>query len=150
MNTELRLFRIVDGTKKAVKITIDEDRLIVGEEYSDPVGGQSTPKDARDAALAGSGIKFHTDDQGRTIIDSVPQKEQEVISFFVPGKPCWFPGCEALRAEYAAELAAIGGANCTNCQQGALIRKYRPRVAAALDAATPSANAPATGPGQVS
>ena len=55
MNTELRLFRIVDGTKKAVKITIDEDRLIVGEEYSDPVGGQSTPKDARDAALAGSG-----------------------------------------------------------------------------------------------
>jgi hypothetical protein len=132
MNTQLHLFRMVDGERRAVTLTIDPSRLILSEELgSSPILlGSST--DDREANLIHRGVGFHKDEQGRTIIDSVPAREQEVISFFSLTKPCWFEGCEELRKEYLAEYEAIGGANCQACDHGALIRKFMPKIDAIL------------------
>lgn len=56
---------------------------------------------------------------------------RDIIPFFVDSSPCWFPECEELRAEYRRELEALGG-NCPGCQKGALMRKFAPRVEAAI------------------
>ena len=56
---------------------------------------------------------------------------QDIIPFFVESSPCWFPGCEELREEYRKELGKLGS-NCPGCQRGALMRKFAPRVEAAI------------------
>lgn len=44
-----------------------------------------------------------------------------------------FPGKAALMEQYKKELEAIGGASCTNCAKGKLIRKFMPSVMAAIN-----------------
>lgn len=135
MNTELRLLKMVDGEPHHVRLVIDSERFIVeGPDILGPVRTPSSIQSPRDAALAARGIQFHKDAEGRVIVDSVPELEKEILSFFSQ-RPCWFPECEALRAKYKAEVEAAGGAGCTACDHGAIIRKYRPLIEKALSAA---------------
>ena len=132
MNTQLHLFRMVDGERRAVTLTLDASRLILSETLGSKPAPIATSDEGREQHLLLRGVAFHKDENGRTIIDSVPAREQEVISFFSLGKPCWFEGCEELRAEYQKEYEGIGGANCQACDHGALIRKYMPKIDALL------------------
>ncbi len=50
---------------------------------------------------------------------------------------CTFPGCEDLRAGFQAELEAMGGENCSNCERGALLRKYSDKVNEVLQTQAP-------------
>ena len=123
---------MVDGVKREVRITIDEQRNIIDEETLPVAGAVATADPAalppQLAQLAARGIKFHTDGLGRVVIDAVPQREQEILSFFNDDKPCWFGGCNDLRHRYNTELALIGGAGCADCDKGALLRKFIPLV----------------------
>ena len=132
MNTQLHLFKMVDGERRAITLTIAPDRLILSEELGSvpvPVGSSD---EERERNLLNRGVTFHKDEQGRTIIDSIPAREQEIISFFSLTKPCWFTGCEELRRQYQLEYEALGGIDCPSCDHGALIRKFMPQVDALL------------------
>lgn len=89
------------------------------------------------------GLKTKKADTGGFMIDptSISPEMRQIVRFFVASDPCWFTGCESLRAEYNAELQTIGGEDCTSCQQGDLTRKYmlliKERYPQALDG-TPS------------
>jgi hypothetical protein len=54
---------------------------------------------------------------------NVPDATKRDIRFF-SGAPCWFEGCEEIRADYESELAKLDEAKCKPCEKGALIRKY--------------------------
>jgi hypothetical protein len=57
-------------------------------------------------------------------VSAIPSdKVKNDIRLFVDSIPCWFPECEALRAEYKAEFDVMP-ADCPACEKGALIRKY--------------------------
>lgn len=129
MATELRLFRIVDGHRRQVIITIDNSRLILDEKMEDLTATLSplNINNSRELDMAHRGIKFHHGENGQLIIDSVAPQEQEAISFFGE-RPCWFPGCEELRALFKAEKEAAGGSECSGCDEGAIIRKFLPVV----------------------
>jgi hypothetical protein len=62
----------------------------------------------------------------RTIINVTPA-EQEVFKFFSKHSPCWFEGCNELRASFALEESELPK-DCPACHRGALIRKYLPKV----------------------
>lgn len=69
-----------------------------------------------------AGIRKIKNDDGT--VTAVPSdKVKNDIRLFVDTIPCWFPECEALRAEYKTELDAMP-ADCPACEKGALIRKY--------------------------
>lgn len=61
---------------------------------------------------------------------TVTKEDKRDIKFFTE-TPCWFNGCEELRAAYASELQQLearpGG--CRGCVKGSLMRKYLKLVA---------------------
>jgi hypothetical protein len=65
--------------------------------------------------------KIQNEDGTTTVVPS--EKVKTDIRLFVETTPCWFPECEALRAAYNAELAALPE-GCPSCEKGSLIRKY--------------------------
>lgn len=54
----------------------------------------------------------------------------ELMEFFHEATPCWFKGCEALRAQYRAERDAQDCSGCT----GATMRKYMGLARKMMDA----------------
>lgn len=60
----------------------------------------------------------------------IDEETKRDIQFF-GGSPCWFPGCEQLRVDYAEELSKLEAASCKGCEKGALIRKYLKLIASA-------------------
>lgn len=54
----------------------------------------------------------------------------ELLEFFHEATPCWFKGCEALRAQYRAERDAMDCSGCT----GATMRKYMGLARKMMDA----------------
>lgn len=73
----------------------------------------------------------------RIIIKSVPPEEAELNRFYTLQIPCWFGGCEELRAEYKSALEKAGkGASgtCTDCEKGAIMRMFADRVKLAIKA----------------
>lgn len=65
-----------------------------------------------------------SESQVRTIgRDDVTDETRRDIKFF-SNSPCWFEGCEKIRAAYEAEVAKLDAAKCKPCEKGALIRKY--------------------------
>lgn len=71
----------------------------------------------------------------RIIIKSVPPEEAELNRFYTLQIPCWFGGCEELRAEYkeALEKAHKGpDGTCTDCEKGAIMRMFADRVKLAI------------------
>jgi hypothetical protein len=73
-------------------------------------------------ALDARGIKYRIE-KGTVIIESMPPREQLILSFFSPNTPCPFPGCEELRRKYFEEVEALGP-DCVDCQEGGVMRKY--------------------------
>lgn len=59
---------------------------------------------------------------------SVTPEMKKLLLFFIPNEPCWFAGCEDLRAQYKREFDAVGGENCSSCASGELTRKYLLRL----------------------
>lgn len=63
------------------------------------------------------------------MVNKVPPMLMDVAKFFdVANVPCWFKGCEELRERYVEALNGIGGASCTGCAKGRLIRQFTPLV----------------------
>lgn len=62
--------------------------------------------------------------------------DEVIIPFFGLG-PCWFEGCEELRADYRKEKDKLAKASksgqCSDCDLGALQAKYSLRVRNALE-----------------
>jgi len=54
---------------------------------------------------------------------NIPVSTQQELDFFQLDRPCEFPGCEALRAQYQEDLAQLPE-DCPMCEYGALMRKY--------------------------
>lgn len=72
------------------------------------------------------GVKVDVRPDGSRVVQqgSIPEELKQILKLFVPEEPCWFEGCEELRAAHARDLAAAGGENCTECTEGDLNRKY--------------------------
>lgn len=66
------------------------------------------------------------------MITSIPDSFQETLRFFLDpeSNPCWFTGCNELREQYKKEKESK--ADCSECQEGALIRKYSTLVEEAI------------------
>jgi hypothetical protein len=121
--TKLFLYRMQDGVKTPVEIGIDANKVIVYErEVEDAV---------RDASGHTLGVTTEMRD-GKKVITHVSNATATAMRFFSTESPCWFEGCEELRAKYAQELESIGGDACPACKRGALTRKYLPMVIAKL------------------
>jgi len=80
--------------------------------------------------LLDRGIEFTRQPNGALIITKVPVREQTIMKFFT-GAPCFFPGCEELRAAFKGEEQKLAQ-DCPACERGALINKYRDKVAELL------------------
>lgn len=72
------------------------------------------------------------------VLDLNQELDRTVLRFFSPHQPCWFPGCEKMRARYEQDVVAAGGKNCPGCQKGAIIRAYMVRVRTVLEKLPPA------------
>lgn len=73
--------------------------------------------------------------RNRIIIKSIPPEEAELNRFYTLQIPCWFNGCEELRAEYNDALKKAGkgdASTCTDCEKGAIMRMFADRVKLAI------------------
>lgn len=63
----------------------------------------------------------------------VPSHEKKLAIFFAnPDAECDFPGCEELQRQFKDAVNAIGGAQCTPCERGKIIRRMSPIVLKAM------------------
>jgi hypothetical protein len=145
MHSTLYLTRIINGAPVLYQFVIDKTQTILSEQIVsattaftamperhalpvDPVLNavpQDLTREAMDAELKSRGVEFTRSEDGRTtILTKIPPLEQKLLTFFTDSAPCWFDGCEELRAQYNAELEARGGETCPGCKKGAIIRKY--------------------------
>jgi hypothetical protein len=67
-----------------------------------------------------------------TVITKVSDEDREIFKFFSQHQPCWFKGCEDMRAEYFNRLDQLGGAGCSSCQKSGLVKEFHERVKTAL------------------
>jgi len=108
---QLYLFKIEDGQKVRYRLTVTKDLIWTNTERVGP-DHKPTPM--------------------------VSAEDREALAFFSKHAPCWFAGCEELREQYQKELDALP-ADCPGCQEGALMRKYIPRIVQAIRAAKDAA-----------
>lgn len=122
---------MINGKKVAVRLTINEDRVIIGEEQRNSETFDFAAQDP--SGFAGVISKPTADGRGKMITSVAPQT-QEAMKFFIPQHhKCWFEGCEDLQAEYLKELEEMEkDPNCPKCKKGQLIKKYLPQVIAAV------------------
>ena len=66
------------------------------------------------------------------VVSEIPEIEKKINLFFWLESPCFFEGCEELRASYKKLLDASPG-NCQGCKKGRIMREYIPLVKAALE-----------------
>jgi len=106
---------MVDGKKTPVIITVDKDMIILSE---------------REDGASNQGIIMgdRFDEEGNKIGLAIQPGESEVLRFFTPGYKCTTAGCQKLHDEYQRKVDTAKAANCKNCELGALIREYAPRV----------------------
>jgi hypothetical protein len=70
------------------------------------------------------GLRMIKTDSGTTIDPtSITDEYKKMTLFFSDDTPCWFAGCEELRARYAAETKK-GDAKCEGCELAHVYRKY--------------------------
>ena len=118
MNRKLRLFKQAGNLRLPYVIEVDATLTIVAEGFEGPVA----------AAQEEPGYTYTVGPDGSRIISGVSQRERTILDFFIPTAPCPnFPGCAALRAEYEAEVAEMGG-DCTDCDRSQIMRKFRERI----------------------
>ena len=126
----LRLLKMRGTTPAPYHIEIDDNHLILREGYVDvPSAKVTLPPNAsellreRCAQMDKRGISYVVE-KGVIKITAIPPKEQKILSFFSPTSPCPFVGCEELRAKFNEEKKALGS-DCSDCDEGQLIAKYR-------------------------
>lgn len=70
------------------------------------------------------------DKQGNPVVrniftaTSTPEYYMKAIPILNKQAPCYFEGCEQIVNAYQEELTQAGGAACTECKKGKIIRKY--------------------------
>lgn len=64
------------------------------------------------------------------MIKSVPPIQRDLARFFASTEsPCWFAGCEEVRAEFKKAIDEAGGENgCKGCTRGRIIQQFTPLV----------------------
>jgi len=107
------------------KAEIPTIKVAQGENVSDE---KRAAQAAQVKYLRDHGYTFDVSPEGEVRITSVPKVEQEVMRFFASDSDCWFPECEQLRKEWESFVSANGGADCTDCERGKLIRQFRVRL----------------------
>ena len=132
MSTTHRFFRMEGNIKVEWKFVIDNmviiDEIRVGPEQG-PVTNVPDSAQSHVSEMRARGVEMHMEN-GRTVITSMPQIEQDVYKFFT-ATPCWFEGCEDLKKSYNEQLTDLGD-DCRNCDKGALMRKMIPHIRKAL------------------
>lgn len=102
----------------------------------------STSQEAILASMKERGIEYEiveleeTQEDGsilkkKTImIKSVPPMQRDLARFFASTEsPCWFAGCEEVRAEFKKAIDEAGGENgCKGCTRGRIIQQFTPLV----------------------
>lgn len=62
-----------------------------------------------------------------------PPQEKALAAFFAnPDAPCDFPGCQELQRQYKQALEVAGGAACTACERGKIMRRMGPTILKAM------------------
>lgn len=62
-----------------------------------------------------------------------PPHEKALAAFFAdPDAPCNFPGCQEFQRQYKAALEVAGGAACTSCEKGRIMRSMSPNIIKAM------------------
>ena len=62
-----------------------------------------------------------------------PPHEKALAAFFAdPDAPCDFPGCKEFQRQYKTALEAAGGAACTSCEKGRIMRSMSPNIIKAM------------------
>lgn len=124
------LFRQEGSERVRYKFVLDKHMTILREERMAPMErpAQAITKAAKFNAgldmLDKKGIAYHLDENGKIIIDKIPQREITISRFFQLDQPCPFEGCGELRARYKKELESMGGDSCKDCDKAKLLRKY--------------------------
>jgi hypothetical protein len=121
----------LEGDQHKCQIMIDNEGKLVGVAGLDVLRRwletqtDTDPKDLSTIALTA------TPTSARIQLSEAAKKN---IKFFGHG-PCWFEGCEQLRAEYQNELTAMQARaeGCRGCEKGVLMRKYLELVEAATN-----------------
>lgn len=129
------------GVPYCKTFTFDDDGFVIAEYFSDTNGVakpvvQVDPEDDRAARGRRSSL---LPPPGRRI--SGPQAvggrqprtanapdPNIVFRFLQPELPCFFDGCETLRAELARDIEAAGGEDCKNCVRSNLEAQYSARA----------------------
>jgi hypothetical protein len=70
---------------------------------------------------------------GKKYITEISDRDREVLKFFSKYQPCFFKGCEELRAKYNTEIEKLAEQNCPACQKGAVMRRYMKIINDVLD-----------------
>ncbi len=60
-----------------------------------------------------------------------------VMRFFSPASPCFFEGCETLRAQYFSRVAELDKTACPACHKGELVRWYAREVSQRMGVPSP-------------
>lgn len=105
--SKLRVYRLIGNVRVPYTLVLDDTLLIVDDYPNDPV---PLPTKTTSPAVTAAITEWVTG----------------------PEMPNRFPGTEALRAEFFAERDAMFAAdpNCSGCQLGALINKYKSKLEA--------------------
>jgi hypothetical protein len=96
--------------------------------------GETNPEVAYNDWTKEMGIQMKKGENGENIVTGFNPIMLETFKFFEDATPCFFDGCEELRAQYNAEVEAKG-ANCPACQKSEVRRKYMILVKNKLEAA---------------
>lgn len=135
----LFLYRVVDGKRQRIRLTVDDQMTILHEEpcYENGTPLKATEEEASEetASSLSSGDAAHVQvlksrgyglhiENGKVFIDNMPSLEKIIANFFIPGAECTFGGCEALRQAYLEERAALPN-DGASCDVSVLQQKYR-------------------------
>jgi hypothetical protein len=112
---------------RKLNVTRVEGATITPSEASSD--GRQLPQDDERLLSSDLGMRVERNEDGGMTLKSIDGKTREIMPFFSK-VPCWFRGCEELRAKYEAEVeakidaATQEGRECRDCETGEVMRKY--------------------------
>ena len=140
-----RLFHYYEmhgGRKIRFRMVLDQHNVLVRREPVETlptaaaVAAVISPEEAAyHASLRAKGYEFNIRPTGQMDLLYVPPLEEAITRFYVMGAPCFFEGCEALRAQWKQLLSenSVGGEPCPACTEGQLMRQFRDVLAPVLE-----------------
>jgi hypothetical protein len=112
-----------DGSEDRVHLFLDEEGFLTGANNLELLQGWSAHQ-SQETKIPG--LRKLIDGQGNTQLKPDASLQRD-LHFFSEHSPCWFPECEQLRENYAAELGRLKeDPNCPQktCYKAPLIQKY--------------------------